>query len=485
MSKNTYIDAVRVASPCDAEWDEMTGNDQVRFCGHCSKSVTDLSTFRRKDAAKLVRAANGELCIRYIPNQKTNQPMFAEQLVQIARRAPRLATGVLSASISLATLAYGQSDNNDENKPEEVTQVIKSRNALELTTLPYQPNTVEDKTGGVIHGVIRDRQGKPVPGVLVYLASESYYDGESTYTNEDGEYRFDELEPETYMIRVQTTTGELRKAAPGVVIAANENVVLDLNVRTHIKYVDGNGFGTGSSSGEGFGGASIAISYRSPLFDAVADNNVELVKKLLIAGAKINENDDNYSDITPIFLAVENGNVEITKLLLQYGAKVNAKNDSGRTPLMFIDDDATPELIRTLFLAGAKINVSSKDGETPLIAAASYENADAVKTLIELGADLGAADEEGMTALMTAVKNESADTVSVLIAAGADINTKNKAGDTAWDITSDTTIEKMLVDAGAFANYDVEVEVEIIREDEPPQPSDKPAILPPVQAKDN
>lgn len=483
MSKSTFIDAVRVASPCDAEWDEMTGNDQVRFCGHCDKSVTDLSTFRRKDAARLVRASNGDLCIRYIPNLKTNEPMFADQLVQIAaRRVPRLATGVLSASISLSTMAFGQSDTKNEDDKQVSSISHSARTPLSLETLQNGTNADASKKGGVIHGVIRDRQGKPVPGVTIFLANDSYYEGEMTYTNEDGEYRFDELEPETYVIRVVTTTGELRKAAPGIAITANENIVQDLNVRRHVRYVDGTGTGSGSSIGEGFGGASIAISYRTPLFDAVADNNYELVKKLLNSGEKANANDNNYSDITPIFLAVENGNVEIVQLLLQFGAKVNIKNDSGRTPLMYIDDDATAELIRTLFQAGAKINVSSESGETPLIVAASYKNAGAVKTLIELGADLNAADEDGMTALMTAVKNESADTVSALILAGSDINKKNKAGDTAWDITSDPVIEKMLVDAGAFANYDVEVEIEVFRgEDEPAEPD----TAKPVQVTDN
>ena len=37
------LDRIRVASPCSADWDEMTGNDEVRFCRHCSRHVHDLS----------------------------------------------------------------------------------------------------------------------------------------------------------------------------------------------------------------------------------------------------------------------------------------------------------------------------------------------------------------------------------------------------------------------------------------------------------
>src|SRR5262245_30602687 len=34
---------LRIASPCSADWDEMTGDDRVRFCGRCRKNVYNLS----------------------------------------------------------------------------------------------------------------------------------------------------------------------------------------------------------------------------------------------------------------------------------------------------------------------------------------------------------------------------------------------------------------------------------------------------------
>jgi hypothetical protein len=29
------FDRITIAAPCDADWDAMIGNDQVRFCEHC------------------------------------------------------------------------------------------------------------------------------------------------------------------------------------------------------------------------------------------------------------------------------------------------------------------------------------------------------------------------------------------------------------------------------------------------------------------
>jgi hypothetical protein len=56
---------IRVASPCQASWDEMEGSDQVRFCRQCRKNVYNLSGMSRGEAAALVREKEGRLCVRF------------------------------------------------------------------------------------------------------------------------------------------------------------------------------------------------------------------------------------------------------------------------------------------------------------------------------------------------------------------------------------------------------------------------------------
>src|SRR5688572_20020017 len=40
--RETGLTQIRVASPCRARWDEMEGDERVRFCGHCQKNVYHL-----------------------------------------------------------------------------------------------------------------------------------------------------------------------------------------------------------------------------------------------------------------------------------------------------------------------------------------------------------------------------------------------------------------------------------------------------------
>jgi hypothetical protein len=56
---------VHVASPCAADWDQMLGSDQVRFCGQCSLNVYNLSGMRRADAEALIIRTEGRVCVRF------------------------------------------------------------------------------------------------------------------------------------------------------------------------------------------------------------------------------------------------------------------------------------------------------------------------------------------------------------------------------------------------------------------------------------
>jgi len=59
----SLLDNVRVASPCDAPWDEMEGNGRVRFCLRCERNVYNLSAMPREEAEELLRS-RGDMCIR-------------------------------------------------------------------------------------------------------------------------------------------------------------------------------------------------------------------------------------------------------------------------------------------------------------------------------------------------------------------------------------------------------------------------------------
>jgi hypothetical protein len=44
MSPLTILDDIQIASPCDANWAEMVGDDRTRFCSSCSKHVYNFAS---------------------------------------------------------------------------------------------------------------------------------------------------------------------------------------------------------------------------------------------------------------------------------------------------------------------------------------------------------------------------------------------------------------------------------------------------------
>ncbi|MGB8509886.1 MAG: hypothetical protein WCD76_16010 [Pyrinomonadaceae bacterium] len=66
MSQRTNpLDHVRVAAPCSADWERMSGDERVRFCAQCSLNVYNLSGMSRREAETLIMSAEGRLCVRF------------------------------------------------------------------------------------------------------------------------------------------------------------------------------------------------------------------------------------------------------------------------------------------------------------------------------------------------------------------------------------------------------------------------------------
>lgn len=60
---------IRVATPCRADWNEMTGDERVRHCARCDKDVFNLSDMSREQAERLIIERRGDLCARYYQRQ--------------------------------------------------------------------------------------------------------------------------------------------------------------------------------------------------------------------------------------------------------------------------------------------------------------------------------------------------------------------------------------------------------------------------------
>jgi len=59
------LSQIEVASPCTVDWDEMEGDEKVRFCSQCQLHVFNLSAMDVEEAGARVAEHTDDLCIRF------------------------------------------------------------------------------------------------------------------------------------------------------------------------------------------------------------------------------------------------------------------------------------------------------------------------------------------------------------------------------------------------------------------------------------
>ncbi len=64
MPTPSFLDHLQIASPCDAAWDAMTGDDRARHCALCDKTVYNLAALTRDEAMALFGNPEEMPCLR-------------------------------------------------------------------------------------------------------------------------------------------------------------------------------------------------------------------------------------------------------------------------------------------------------------------------------------------------------------------------------------------------------------------------------------
>jgi hypothetical protein len=93
------LDQIRVASPCSASWNQMTGDDRTRHCGACDKDVYNLSGMTREEAEALIVERNGELCVRYY-QRADGTILLADCTVGMQRKRRQRRTAARAAAVA-------------------------------------------------------------------------------------------------------------------------------------------------------------------------------------------------------------------------------------------------------------------------------------------------------------------------------------------------------------------------------------------------
>jgi hypothetical protein len=160
--------------------------------------------------------------------------------------------------------------------------------------------------------------------------------------------------------------------------------------------------------------------YVRPLVAALAGEHFQTADLLHHNGADLDVR--GLYGTNPLHGAAYSGNLEVVRILIEYDlAYINARDEYGRTPLLFASGGRNSKdgsVVRLLLEHGADVNAQSQAGWIPLHRASYYGPLEVVRLLLEHGADVEA-KYDGKTALQVAAEEGHDEVVELLREHGA------------------------------------------------------------------
>lgn len=134
------LDSVQIATPCNARWEDMVGDDKVRFCRHCEKNVFNLSAMSRDDAERTIAEKEGNLCVR-IYQRADGTVMTSDCPVGVRRK--RVRRGALAAFggtlLATASAAAGLAGSSSPECPTRAGNTMLEPEGSHLTESGAEP----------------------------------------------------------------------------------------------------------------------------------------------------------------------------------------------------------------------------------------------------------------------------------------------------------------------------------------------------------
>ncbi|KAK4951245.1 hypothetical protein LTR10_010218 [Elasticomyces elasticus] len=183
-----------------------------------------------------------------------------------------------------------------------------------------------------------------------------------------------------------------------------------------------------------------------------------IVQLLIQNGANVSAQGGQYGNSLQI--AAEKGDLAMVELLLANNANVNALGGIWGSALQAASYNCHVELVRLLLLHGAEANVPGGIYGTALVggACATENYSEAILLLLlEHGADVNTPGRRSALHAACAAENEA--TIRLLLQRGADVNAQDEQHRNPLHRLTNSTIARMLLEAGAADTRDGEYDV--------------------------
>lgn len=218
---SSTVDRMRIATPCPVSWEQMTGDNRVRFCDHCQLNVYNIAELTHAEADKLIAATEGRLCARLY--RRADGSVLTKDcpvgLRALRLRVSKRVAAMFAAIASLSTAVPGQQQTGTDKAAGCPTQTKITR------------ATAPNNSSAAVVGTTLDPAGAVLPGAKVTLINETTKEERTTITTDKGRFEFTSVAPALYEVRIDF---------PGFVshrvfqITVEDNQIV--NIDSHLEY---------------------------------------------------------------------------------------------------------------------------------------------------------------------------------------------------------------------------------------------------------
>jgi hypothetical protein len=188
------LDRLRVASPCPANWDQMSGDDRVRFCDWCNLHVYNIARLTRKEAETLMAHTEGRICARLY--RRADGTIITKNcpvgLRAIRRHVAKVTGAVFAAMLSACVTVFPRA------RSSSVIQLHSKVSLGRDLLAPAAPATWAQVTG-----TITDPGGVVIVGATITLIDLKTNQKQVVKSNKKGQYRLVVSEFGSYTIKVE------------------------------------------------------------------------------------------------------------------------------------------------------------------------------------------------------------------------------------------------------------------------------------------
>ncbi|TCC92091.1 carboxypeptidase regulatory-like domain-containing protein [Pedobacter frigiditerrae] len=160
--------AIKIAEPCNQNWELMDSRNDGRFCESCNKCVVDFSNHTNSEIIKFLSSSKNDVCGR-LTNTQLNQLNYYS-LIKPSNKNWLKYLGVLAIGISMIV---------------SEANAINLKKPIEFANSPLNRKIIS-KTNQIkmIYGYVYDENQKPISGARVVITNTKLF----ATTDNNGRY---------------------------------------------------------------------------------------------------------------------------------------------------------------------------------------------------------------------------------------------------------------------------------------------------------